>query len=137
LAEYRDRHEQFLAAGYDLVALSVDDPQRTAPVVARLGLSFPVLGDPARAVVEAWGLLNRAEKGGIAHPAVFVLDRERRVRYFSHDEISKRVSADDVLAFVRGAAGPPTRRSRVRAGPRDFLHAILNALRRGFVTPRS
>ena len=137
MAEYRDRREQFLAAGYDLIALSVDDPKRTAPVVARLALPFPVLGDPSRAVMEAWGLLNRREKGGIAYPAVFILDRERRVRYFSRDEIASRVSADDVLAFVRGDAGPPARRSRVRAGLRDFVRALSNALRRGFTMPRN
>ncbi len=120
-----------------MVALSVDDPSRSASLVAQLSLPFPVLCDPGRKVIEAWGLCNREEKGGIAHPAVFVLDHESRVRYLSVDRVGSRIGADDVLAFVRGSLAVPSARTRVRPSLRDFALSLGNAIRRGFVTPRT
>ena len=35
-------------------------------------------------MVKAWGLLDEAEMGGIAYPAVFVIDRERMELRFLH-----------------------------------------------------
>lgn len=40
--DYRDRTDAFLQAGYRIIALSVDEPQRTEHLRQTLNLSFPI-----------------------------------------------------------------------------------------------
>lgn len=136
MAEYGRAYEAIRAAGAHVVALSVDSQARTAAVRAQLALPYPVLCDPARAVVRAWDLYNPHEMGGIALPAVFVIGPDRYVRYRSIDATRDRVATDGVLRFLRGEArGEALGRERVRAGLREFARAIANAVRRGLRTP--
>jgi hypothetical protein len=122
-----------------VAALSVDEPHRAESMREQLGLPFPVLCDPQREVITAWGLLNAAEKGGIAYPAVFVLDRDRTVRYRSLDRTSARVSTEAVVAFLRGGmqgrTGQPKQRT-LWPGLRLFLAALKNGLRHGTRVPK-
>ena len=137
MAEYRD--QDFAAVGARIVALSVDAPERAEAMRAQHKLQFPVLSDQSRQIITAWGLLNAQEKGGIAYPAVFILDRERTVRYRSLDRTAARVSTDAVLAFLRagmqGSTAQPQRRW-IRPGLRTFATAMLSALRHGIRVPK-
>jgi hypothetical protein len=90
-------------------------------------------------VVRAYGLLNEKEKGGIAYPATFVLDRELAVRFRSLDRTAKRVDLEGLLAFLRAgvasaAPGTPAR-SGVVPTARDWLRMLANALRYGVRSP--
>jgi alkyl hydroperoxide reductase subunit AhpC len=58
---------------------------RAEAMRAQLKLPFPILCEPQREVITAWGLLNSAERGGIGYPAVFIIDGSRTVRYRSLD----------------------------------------------------
>ena len=80
------------ATGADVAALSVDSAERSAALRDQLTLPFPILGDVTRAVVQAWDLYNPREMGGIAVPAVFVIDPDLRVRWRSVDSTRKRVA---------------------------------------------
>ena len=134
MAEYGRNEAAIGAAGASLVALSVDAPERSEGVRRELGLSFPILCDPSRAVVRAWDLYNPREMGGIAIPAVFVIGPDLRVRYRSIDTTRDRVSTDGVLGYLRGNA--PIERTRIRAGLREFARALSNSIRRGPKTPQ-
>ena len=91
----------------------------------------------SRTVVQAWDLYNPREMGGIAVPAVFVIDPDLRVRWRSVDSTRERVSAEGVLRFLRGQAAPGSlERSKVRAGLPEFARAVGNVMRRGAKTPR-
>jgi peroxiredoxin len=142
LADYRDRTGAFLQAGYRIIALSVDEPQRTEHLRQTLNLSFPILCDVQRKVVRDWDLFNPHEKGGIAVPATFVLDADRRVLLSSIDGVLRRAPAETVLAFVRGQATQPARRTLRPALLRkamlrpSMLLALRNIFRYGFVSPR-
>lgn len=137
MAEYREQN--FAAVGAQVVALSVDAPERAEAMRAQLQLPFAVLSDQKREVITAWGLLNEKEKGGIAYPAVFVLDRERTVRYRSLDRTAARVSTGAVLAFLRdgmrGSTEQPERQ-RIYPGLRTFATALLSAFRHGIRVPK-
>ena len=136
MAEYARDYDLIRAAGADVVALSVDSAERSEALRAQLGLRFPNLCDPARAVVRAWDLYNPKEMGGIAIPAVFVIGPDRLVRYRSIDATRTRVSTEGVLRFLRGEAPAETiRPTRVRARLGDFARGIANAVRRGLRTP--
>jgi len=131
LTEYQKSYAAIRAAGADVVALSVDAPERSQIVREQLGLAFPILSDADRAVVRAWDLYNPKEFGGIAIPAVFVIGSDRRVRYRSVDDTAKRIATDGVLGFLRSGEAPAGRVSvRVRFG--DFVRAFGNGFKRGF-----
>jgi peroxiredoxin len=136
LAEYAREYPAIRAAGADVAALSVDSAERSAALRDRLALPFPILRDVKRAVVQAWDLYNPREMGGIAVPAVFVIDPDLRVRWRSVDSTRERVSADGVMRFLRGEAAGSLARSKVRAGFGDFARALGNVARRGAKTPR-
>ena len=132
LAEYRDA--DFAAVGTHIVALSVDEKERAEAMRTQLRLPFPVLCDPQREVVTAWGLLNTKEHGGIVYPAVFVLDRDRKVRYRSLDRTATRVSTEAVLAFLKDGMQSTTEKPPVRTiwpGFRTFCTAFRSAFRYG------
>jgi peroxiredoxin len=136
LAEYARNYSAIRAAGADVAALSVDSAERSAALIEQLSLPFPILGDVSRAVVQAWDLYNPREMGGIAVPAVFVIDPDLCVRWRSADTTRNRVSADNVLRFLRGETDAESlARSRVSAGLGDFARAAGNAMRRGAKTP--
>ena len=121
-----------MRSGYRIVALSVDEPQRTEHLRQTLRVSFPIWCDVERQVVRDWDLFNPHEKGCIAVPATFVLDGERRVRLCSIDGVLRRSAADDVLACVRGQATQAAKRTLRPA----MLLALRNIFRYGFVSPQ-
>jgi hypothetical protein len=104
---------------------------------AQYGLAFPILADQGRRAVRAWNLYNARERGGIAIPAVYVLDASRRVRWCSIDRTAARVSPAGTLAFLAGRDATATRRRRFRLTPTDVVRAISNAMRRGGRTPHA
>ena len=139
MADYSEQLEDFRAAGAELVAISVDDTTRAEPVRQELGIKFPLLCDTSREVVKKYGLLNSGEKGGIAFPASFVIDRGRVVRFRALEEVVSRVSVDQLLDLVhevgRGAE-PQTKPRRRGVFPGlMFIQATMNALRRGVRSP--
>jgi alkyl hydroperoxide reductase subunit AhpC len=99
-----------------------------------LGIQFPVVSDISRETITRWGLLNIREKGGIAFPATFLIDRGLLVRFSSVEDTARRIPASEMLAFVKtieleGDASAPIRRS-INPGTM-FFRAIASAFRHG------
>jgi peroxiredoxin len=141
LAEYARRLDELKTLGFGLAALSVDTPERSRALAAQLGLRFVLLCDPGREAVERFGVYNREEKGGIAYPATFVLDRERVVLFRSQDRTAARVNLDALFDFLRqGASAPaPCTPARCTVVPtlQDWARMVLNGIRYGVRSPRS
>ncbi len=139
MADYSKHLEDFRAAGAELVAISVDDAARAEPVRQELGVKFPLLCDTRREVVKTYGLLNSGEKGGIAFPASFVIDRSRVVRFRALEEVVSRVNVDQLLELVRdlgkGVESQTKPRTRGVFPGLMFLQATMNALRHGVRSP--
>ena len=77
-----------------------------------LALPFPILCDTERRVVRDWGIYNSGERGGIAKPAVFIIDPSHVVRYASVDAVVRRVPAAAMVSLLQNAAeGQPVRRT--------------------------
>jgi thioredoxin-dependent peroxiredoxin len=53
--DFRDSLEPLRAAGYDVVGVSPDAPAKLAKFVAKEELTYPLLSDPDRAVLQAYG----------------------------------------------------------------------------------
>jgi len=139
LADYSQHLEEFRAASAELVAISVDDAARAESVRDELGLKFPLLCDASRTVVKDYDLLNSGEKGGIAFPATFVIDRDRVVRFRALEDVASRVSVEELTALVRelgrGAAATTAPRKRGVWPGAMFLRATMNAVRHGVRSP--
>jgi peroxiredoxin len=139
LAEHAARFAELRALGLAAAALSVDTPERSRAVAVELGLPFPLLCDPERRVVAAYGVFNRGEKGGIAYPATFVLDRERRVRFRSLDRVASRADLGGLFAFLRGGLEGPApatpERSSIVPTLGDLGRIARSALRFGIRSP--
>jgi peroxiredoxin len=126
LADYREHYAQIRATGADVTAISVDLPRKSEALRRELRLPFPILSDSERRVIREWDIYNPREKGGIAKPALFVINRDRTVRYSKVDTVATRVPAAEVLRILGSAVGVPVRPSVYIPHPADFLRAIRN-----------
>jgi peroxiredoxin len=138
LADYRDQESAIHAAGAKLAAISVDGPEKSQAVRDEFHLNFAILCDTHRRVTREWGVYNAREKGGIARPAVFILDPGRVVRYVSVDEVASRVPAPEVVRLLSAGSGVPApQRRRLNPGPGNFVRAVRNSLHFGVRQPES
>jgi len=65
----------------DVVAVSVDPPEKSRELAEAYHLGFPLLSDPRLELIDAFGVRHPGGglDGDIARPATFLLDREGRV----------------------------------------------------------
>lgn len=81
--DFRDSLSSLQAAGYEVVGVSPDQPDKLAKFRARDGLTFPLLSDPDRTVLTAYGawgqrtLYGRTVTGVIR--STFVIDEQGRI----------------------------------------------------------
>lgn len=131
MADYRDHYAEIRTTWASVVAVSVDPPAKSEALRRELRLPFPILCDTERRIIQDWDIYNPREKGGIAKPAVFVIDRDRTVRHSEVDHVVARVSASAILRILgAGAAEQPIRRKIYIPHIRDFFRAIRNMTQR-------
>jgi peroxiredoxin len=115
LADYREHYLEIKSAGASLVAVSVDPPESSEALRTQLSLPFPILCDTERRVVRSWDIYNSRERGGIARPAVFVIDPNQVVRYASVDSVAARVPALEIVQPIRRRVHVPMWSEWIRA----------------------
>ncbi len=79
------------------MAVSVDALEKSETLRRALDLPFPILCDTERRIVQEWDIYNPRERGGIAKPTVFVIERDRMVRYAAVDAVATRVPASEIV----------------------------------------
>jgi peroxiredoxin len=131
LADYREHYSKIRSAGASVVAVSVDAPETSEALRVQLSLPFPILCDTERRVVQDWDIYNSREKGGIAKPAVFVIDPSQAVRYASVDSVATRVPAVEIVRLLQNAGNARPIRRRVHVpGLSQWIRAIRNSIQR-------
>jgi peroxiredoxin Q/BCP len=131
LADYREHYQEIRSAGASVVAVSVDAPDESEALRVHLSLPFPILCDTERRVVRDWGIYNSREKGGIAKPAVFIIDPGQVVRYATVDAVVRRVPAAEIISLLQNAAkAQPVRRRLYVPLFSDWISAIRNLIQR-------
>jgi peroxiredoxin len=127
LADYRDHYLEIKAAGASLVAVSVDPPETSEALRTQFSLPFPILCDTERCVLRGWDIYNSRERGGIAKPAVFVIDPDQVVRLASVDSVATRVPAVEIVHLLQNAANPQPIRRKVHVPMwSEWIRAIRN-----------
>ena len=61
---FRDSLSSWNDAGYEVLGISPDKPEKLAKFRAAEGLTFPLLSDPSRSVLEAWGAYGEKQLYG-------------------------------------------------------------------------
>ena len=131
MADYREHDLKIRSAGASVVAVSVDAPDESEALRVHLSLPFPILCDTERCVVRDWGIYNSREKGGIAQPAVFIIDPSRVVRYAAVDSVVRRVPAAEIVLMLQNDANAlPVRRRFYVPLLSDWIRAIRNSIQR-------
>lgn len=78
--DFRDRTDDFRAAGYDIVGVSPDPPERNAEFRRRDALSYPLLSDQDHAVAAALGAWGTKKNYGKEYEGLirstFVIDED-------------------------------------------------------------
>lgn len=93
-------YEKFTAEGAEIIAISVDNEDKSRELANTLKLPFPVLSDAEHKVIDAYDLYN--QDGKIAKPAVFVIDKSGVVRWsFLNEDYRVRAVNDAILAELK------------------------------------
>ena len=99
--------EPLTKLGVQPVAISVDAPGDSKPVVKRTGLPFDILADHDLSLLSDLGLVHTGGGPGgsdIAVPSIMLVNAERRILWrYRSSRIQNRLSPDDVLDQVRHA----------------------------------
>ncbi len=81
--DFRDSLGSLQAAGYEVVGISKDKPEKLATFREREGLTYPLLGDPGLDVLKAYGAYGEKKNYGKTVEGVIrstiVLDEQGRV----------------------------------------------------------
>lgn len=98
---FRDRYEDFVEAGADVIGISRDDASSHAAFKAHHRLPFTLLTDPRGRVADAWGV-----RGVFGTPGrvTFVFDREGVLRHRFDSLVRLGKHVDEALATVRSLA---------------------------------
>ncbi|MFY1695473.1 MULTISPECIES: thioredoxin-dependent thiol peroxidase [unclassified Solwaraspora] len=81
--DFRDSLASLQAAGYEVVGISPDKPEKLAKFRERDGLTFPLVSDPDKAVLTAYGAYGEKQLYGKTVTGVirstFVIDGDGRI----------------------------------------------------------
>jgi peroxiredoxin len=94
-----------------LFAVSVDTPVKSAELIKKIekdgkgAVNFLLLSDPDHKTIDAYGLFDPAYAGrgaeGIPHPAVFVLDKTRKIVWAKvESDYRKRPTNEEIRAAL-------------------------------------
>jgi peroxiredoxin Q/BCP len=81
--DFRDNLQQLNGAGLDVVGISPDQPAKLAKFLDAEGLTFPLLSDPDRKTLTAWGAYGQKQMYGKTVQGVirstFVVDENGKI----------------------------------------------------------
>ncbi|MFT4624290.1 MAG: peroxiredoxin Q/BCP [Myxococcota bacterium] len=105
--DFRDLASEFAAVGAAVIGISADSVRKQANWASKHSLGFPLLSDPAREVLEPWGVwgakkLYGREYQGI-HRTTVLFDAEGRVAEV-WPKVKVKGHADAVMERVRALA---------------------------------
>ncbi|SES37864.1 thioredoxin-dependent thiol peroxidase [Actinokineospora terrae] len=87
--DFRDNLAEFNDAGYTVLGISPDKPAKLAKFVAEEGLTFPLLSDPDKTVLTAYGAYGEKQLYGKTVTGVirstFVVDPEGKIAHAGYN----------------------------------------------------
>ncbi|MBI2686720.1 MAG: redoxin domain-containing protein [Acidobacteria bacterium] len=133
LVELGMRAEAIARLGYNVAALSYDQPAALAHFARRKSIAFPLLADPDSKIIDAFGIRNEAATTGFAkgvpHPGYFILGADGRVEAkYMEEDYKERITASAVMSGSFGEraapAGAAVDRPRIRVTPTASVSVV-------------
>ena len=99
------KDDQFQQRGAEITAVCVDSPAQNRAMISKLLLPFRILSDPdGELAIQRYGVWN--EEGRIAIPALFVVAKDRTIRYtYVGQDFADRPGDEEVLDALEAATG--------------------------------
>lgn len=105
LTRLAEDYQKIKQAGAEVMAISSDEQSYAWSMGQTTGAKFQILSDADRAVIKSYGILNAKEHDGIAHPSIFIVDKQGRIRYlYVGQDAGDRPSDDSLLEEVKKVA---------------------------------
>ena len=111
LTDYADIYSRFKPLGAQLVAVSVDDPEKSRQLADELKIEFPLLSDTDFKLAGDYGVYKSDDEGPQPHgePAIFIIDADGKIAY-SQIQTGPKGSANPaelalVLLYMRDNGG--------------------------------
>lgn len=99
-------YDKIKQAGAELIAISVDDQSYAWSMGQTTGAKFNILSDSEKKTIISYGILNSTEHGGIAHPSVFIVDKESHIRFLHvGKDPTDRPSDEAILEEIKKVTG--------------------------------
>lgn len=92
----QENYENIQTAGAELFAISSENIETTKKTVENIGLSFPVLADADKTVINAYNVLDQTDTS-IARPAAFIVSTDGKIAWKSIDAQNTRVPTATIL----------------------------------------
>lgn len=103
--DFRDSYEEFGAAGYDVIGVSPDPPDRNLKFKEKEGLNFDLLSDQDHVLAESLGAWGEKKNYGKVYEGLirstFVVDEEGRVEK-AYRNVRAKGHVDRVKADLLG-----------------------------------
>lgn len=116
MAEIKEINHRFKELNTDVYALSTDYPGQALALKQDMDLPFELLCDPDRKMLKTWDLLNPFEHGGVAVPAVVIVDFDGVVCFMSVGGTATRTQLPEILYFLNKQKEDRTHTLNLRKG---------------------
>lgn len=99
LAGVQAKLSEFKAKGVHVIAVSADEKAGALKRKGESGLTFPIVPDADRKLINAFGVTNHT-RGNIAYPTVYFIDKKGKVADTFADDQMQRLQAPDMLKRI-------------------------------------
>ncbi len=89
-----------------IIGVSADDQQHAAQSVGEHGLTFPLIPDAQKKLINEFGVANIA-KGSLAWPSLFIIDKKGIVQLSYADHDGHRLHSNEILPVLSKLTGKP------------------------------
>ena len=96
---FRDRYEDFVAAGAEVIGISSDSPASHRAFADKHNLPFTLVSDEGAAVRKAYGV--PATLGLLPGRVTYVIDREGSVRHLFNSQFNPKGHIDAALGILK------------------------------------
>lgn len=105
---FRDLQAEFAALGVTILGVSADSVKRQSNFATKQGLTYPLLSDPDRVVLDAWGVWGPKKLYGKVYDGIvrstFLFDGNGTV-VRAWPKVKVKGHVDEVLAAARALVG--------------------------------
>lgn len=103
LSDFQKNMADFRRYDTEIIGISADDQRHALQTVGEYGLSFPIVGDAEKKIIQQFGVANIARKN-IAYPSLYIVDKQGIVRFSYADAHGHRLHSAEVLPELKKIA---------------------------------